>query len=157
MRNFSLTHPIRQLALVVAGFVVAVVLLEADGLARWADHLEIGLLRTVAVPVTGAVQKAIDPLGVPTLRDHALESLARIGWSDDAALTAKAAPKHDLPAAPGCAATVNVLSPVVAKPGSGFSAAGAQTPLFAGAPSLTDLVPLPPIEAGKQRVVALAG
>ena len=157
MRNLSLTHPIRQLALVVAGFVAVIVLLEADGLASWADHLEVGLLRTVAVPVTGTLKKAIDPLGVPAIRDQALESLARIGWSDDAALMAKIAPKHDLPATAGCATAANVLPLADAKPGSGTAAAGAQTPLFADVPRSMDLAPLPPIEAGKQRVVALAG
>jgi len=157
MRNHSLTHPIRQLTLVIAGFVAVIVLLEADGLSSWADHLEIGPLRAVAVPVTGAVKKAIDPLGVPALRDHALESMARIGWSDDAALMAKIAPKHDLPPTVGCATAVNVLPLADAKLGSGTAAAGAQTPLFADVPRSMDLAPLPPIEAGKQRVVALAG
>ena len=86
----TITHPIRQLALVVAGFVVAVVLLESQGLASWADHLDIGPLRTVAVPVTGAIKKALDPIGIGAVREHALQALARVGWSDDAALLADA-------------------------------------------------------------------
>jgi lysophospholipase L1-like esterase len=175
MRSISLTQPIRQLALAVAGFLAAMVLLESGGLASWANRLEIGPLRTVAVPVTAAVQKALDPLGMGAIRDHALEALARAGWSDDPARLAEAAntPRSgDLPRASGCAtpASATALNPPSAHgPGSGTTspqpgahnlspnAPGAQTPLLPDLPRATVLAPLPPVEPGKPRVVALAG
>lgn len=161
--------------LAVAGFLVAIVLLESDGLASWANHLEIGPLRTVAVPITAAVQKTLQPLGVATIRDHALEALARVGWTDDAALLAKAAnpPRAcDLPGASSCAtsATANTSNPAstpgsdsgASSPQSGahnlfLNAPGAQTPLLGDVPQTTILAPLPPLEPGKPRVVALTG
>jgi lysophospholipase L1-like esterase len=161
MRKVLLTQSIRQVALVVAGFLVAIVLLESDGLASWANHLEIGPLRTVAVPVTAAVQKVLQPLGVAAVRDHALEVLARAGWTDDAALLAKAAnpPRAcDLPGISGGTAPASANNPhPVTSPGSGFPAPGALTPLLGDVPRTTVLDPLPPVEPGKQRVVALTG
>jgi hypothetical protein len=171
MRSVSLTQSIRQLALLLAGFLTAIALLESGGLASWANHLEIGPLRTVAVPVTASLQKALHPLGVGAIRDHALETLARAGWSDDPALLAEAANTSragDLPKASGCATAASATAPrSILTPGAGSpppgahplspNAPGAQTPLLADLPRATVLAPLPPIEPGKPRVVALAG
>jgi len=161
--------------LVIVGFLVAIVLLESDGLASWANHLEIGPLRTIAVPVTAAIQKTLHPLGVAAIRERALEALARAGWTDDAALLAKAAnPPHtcDLPGVSGCApaAAANTTNPALT-PGSGSgantpdhsmhnrfpNAPGARTPLLEDVPKNTVLAPLPPVEPGKPRVVVLTG
>jgi hypothetical protein len=140
---------------------VTIVLLESGGLASWANHLEIGPLRMVAVPVTTAVQKTLQPLGVAAVRDRALEVLARAGWTDDAALLAKAAnPLHvcDLPEATGSAAPGSANTPhIVSTAGSGSPSPGALTPLLGDVPLTTVLDPLPPVEPGKPRVVALAG
>jgi lysophospholipase L1-like esterase len=174
MRNVTLTYSIRQLGMVVAGFVAAIVLLESGGLASWANHLEIGLLRTVAVPATGAVEKALCPLGVSGLRESALVNLARVGWTDDAALAAEAAnvPRGGAPRACGCAtgaSTARTASGLAAgsargnakmAPGSRASfpnALGSESPLASDVPRMTALAPLPPVEPGKPRVVALAG
>jgi hypothetical protein len=161
MQKVLLTQSIRQLALVVAGFLVAIVLLESDGIASWANHLEIGPLRTIAVPITAAVQKALQPLGVAAVRDHALEVLARAGWTDDAALLAKAAnpPRScDLPGASGSPAPALANTPhTVTTPGSRSPSPGALTPLLGDVPRTTALDPLPPIEPSKPRVVALTG
>jgi hypothetical protein len=178
MRNVTLTHPIRQLFLVLAGFVAAIVLLESGGLAKWADRLEVGPLRTVAVPVAGAVQKALEPLGLSAIRQDALETLARVGWADDAAQLAAAAGANKAPSA-GCGApTANAAvpgpqsAPASAATAAGILAAagtppglraalpnpvGADAPLAAQVPRTTALAPLPPVEPGRQRVVALAG
>jgi uncharacterized protein len=176
----TITHPIRQLALVVAGFVAVIVLLESGGLASWADHLDIGPLRMVAVPVTGAIKKALEPLGIGAVREHALQAMARIGWSDDAALVADAAGTVNSPnltktqecAMPSLANGPTRPSTPGSKPGSAASgthpftpgtagafsnATGSLTPLQSNVPRTTDLAPLPPIAAGKPRVVALAG
>jgi len=163
------------MAMVIVGFLVVIVLLESDGLASWANHLEIGPLRTVAVPVTAAVQKTLHPLGVAAIRDRALEALARVGWTDDAALLAKAAnpPRTcDMPGAAGCATSASANTPNPAStPGTGsgantpdhsmhnpiLNAPGARTPLLGDVPRTTVLTPLPPVEPGKPRVVVLTG
>jgi hypothetical protein len=160
------------MALVIAGFLATIVLLESDGLASWANHLEIGALRTVAVPVTAAVQKTLHPLGVAAIRDHALVALARVGWTDDAALLAKAAnPSRagDLTGVP-TSASANCPNPAsTSGSGSGantpdhsahnlfLNAPGGRTPLLGDVPKTTVLAPLPPVEPGKPRVVVLAG
>src|SRR5271157_3132355 len=153
MRTIPLTHPIRQMFLALAGFVAVVALLECDGLASWANHLEIGMLRTVAVPVTGGMQKTLRPAGLGILREHALNSMARIGWTDDAAelaSAAKAAGAGDKRTASTCVAAN--LPSVPLQP-----AVGGATPLASDVPRTTALAPLPPVGAGKPRVVALAG
>jgi hypothetical protein len=152
MRKLSLTHPTRQLFLVVAGFLVAIVLLESEGLASWANHLEIGPLRALAVPVTGGVQKALAPLGVAAIRSHALEELAHLGWSDDAALLAKAqnpsgANSMAVPGGCGLSGTAAAFR----------KAPGSDAPLASDVPRTTSLVPLPPVAPARPRVVALAG
>jgi hypothetical protein len=156
--------------LAVAGFLVAIVLLESDGLASWANHLEIGALRSVAVPVTASVQKTLHPLGVAAVRDHALEALARVGWTDDAAMLAKAANTFRTCDLSGAAASANI--PILTStPGLGsgannpersthnlyLNAPGGRTPLLGAVPRTTALTPLTPVEPGKQRVVVLAG
>ena len=83
----------------MAAFAVAACLLEADGLAHWAAHLEIGPLRTVAVPATEAWSRALKPTGLFGLRESALDTLARTGWSDDAARVAAMANKGKKPTA----------------------------------------------------------
>lgn len=173
MRNVTLTHSIRQMSLVLAGFLAAIVLLESDGLASWAIHLEIGSLRTVAVPVTGAVAKALRPLGLVALRQGALNNLARVGWTDDAALEAAAVdvPRKDetstVCGAPGLAKAPGsgLVAAAGSAPGKAASrpridlatAAGANSPLLSDLPRVTTLAPLPPVELGRPRVVALAG
>jgi hypothetical protein len=174
----TITHPIRQLALVIAGFGMAIVLLESQGLASWADHLDIGPLRTVSVPVTGAIKNALEPIGIGAVRKNALLTLARVGWSDDAALLADAAgtahsPSLTKPAEcvlPALSSAPNAAPVPGSKPGSASpstrtsgttgtfsSAAGSQTPLLTSLPRTTELTPLPPMAPGKPRVVALAG
>ncbi len=166
-----MTHSIRQMFLALAGCAVATLLLESGGLASWAHHLELGPLRTVAVPVTERVERALRPLGMAALREEALESLARVGWSDDPALLAMVSAPSAMPNRSGCAteaapAGLGSAAGALAKGASfpspaqhnGFlNAAGAQAPLATGVPRVTVLAPLPPIEPGKQRVVALAG
>jgi len=164
MRKVNLTHPIRQLALVIAGFLAAIVLLECDGLVSWADHLEPGSLRTSAVPVAGAMQRAARPFGASIVRTHALLALARVGWSDDAALVAAANTSSVRPGTTQCGC-VSVSNDHSAASGCAVpaaqklfqNAAGARTPLLPAVPRAAVLVPLPPVAPGKPRVVALAG
>jgi lysophospholipase L1-like esterase len=174
----KITHSIRQLTLIVAGFVAVSLLLESDGLAHWADRLEPGPLRTVAVPTTLEIEKTLAPLGVGSFRDAALKNLARVGWSDDEALVAEVASEgRKPPEKRGCAITTAVAASSVGASGAesngsgganagntpAFSgnrfahAAGANAPLANDVPKTLALSPLPPVEPGKPRVVALAG
>ena len=167
MQNVTTKHIVRQMFLALAGFVVAMVVLESGGLKDWAQHLEPGLLRTVALPAISTIDKAVRPLGISTLRDHALEESARTGWGDHAASpahnskpavaaatslpvpeqTAPAAPRPGLPAAADSAPVA--FSPIRPLP--------VTTPSAAAVLRATHLTPLPPVAPGKPRVVALAG
>ena len=156
----------------LAGCVAVALLLESAGLASWANHLELGPLRTVALPVTSAIGRALRPLHLTGFRQEALESLARIGWSDDPALLAAVAPPPapvagdascdaatgSASSAAGQPATARSANPIHASGPNAYSnAAGAQTPLAASVPRSTALTPLPPVDPAKPRVVGLAG
>jgi len=172
MRKVALTNSIRQLSLVFAGFAVAIVLLESDGLASWAKHLEIGPLRAAAAPATAAIAKTLHSLHIDGLRQHALNGLARVGWTDDAAMLA-ANSSVATPAAGGASSTKSMA--FCATPGPSAltahlagkppmaartvvpGAPGSETSLVAAVPRITALAPLAPVDAGKPRVVALAG
>lgn len=158
MRRLTLTHPIRQLALAIAGFLAAIVLLEPDGLANWATHSEMSPLRPLAVLVTGKVQTALAPLGVGAFRSSALEELSHLGWTDDAALLAKAARTSSTKTAGGgCAVANSVATPLTGSGAALTKATGADTPLLGDVPRTTVLVPLSSVAPGKPRVVVLAG
>jgi lysophospholipase L1-like esterase len=173
----KITHSIRQLSLVLAGFVAVSLLLESDGLAHWADRLEPGPLRTVAIPATQAIQKTLAPLGVGAMRDGALKNLARVGWSDDEALLAEVANEAKRPRGAANPACTTASAAAAGNTGMGvagaLSAGAANVPSGAGSvlthatgsdallanevPKTMLLPPLPPVEPGKLRVVALAG
>ena len=147
-------NPIGQMFLALAGFVVAIALIESGGLKEWAGRLEPGPLRTIAGPVTAAVDKVVQPLGVGGLRDRALDEAARLGWSDDAARLARSSrPATFRPAesqmATNAAAGTKTLPSVLA--------AAAVAPLISNVPRTTSLAPLPALKRGKARVVALTG
>ncbi len=163
MRDRRLIQTTRQLFLLLAGFAAVGVVLESGGLANWAVGLEIGPLRTLAVPATQALQSAVRPLGLGEVRDDTLENLARVGWSDDPALTAKVSR--------GEKSSVAVPTPMAKAeqpadargpmglnaPGHRIPAPGASTPLVEEVPVTVKLPPLSDEEERKPLVVALAG
>jgi hypothetical protein len=156
----------------LATFAVAALLLESAGLQHWADRLELGPERTVAVPIANALHLALEPLRLERLRHSTLVGLARIRWSDDPealeeATGATAQPATDSPAT-GAAGTTAVVSPgtrsATSHPAAGTTVAAPKTPpstplsLIEGAPPLfSPLPPIAPVEAGRTRTVALAG
>ena len=155
-RAYPVTHSATEMFLLFAVFLSAALLLESEGLAHWAEGLEPGPLRTVAAPATQAIQQYLAPLNLSTLRAGTLLNLARVGWSDDPALIARAMPQPPAPkttcvaAAAGSAETLAAASPA--------PTAAATAPLVAEVPRAIQLPPsLPPVVAGKPRVVALAG
>src|SRR5579871_1087412 len=99
MRDSRLNHTTRHMFLTLGGFVVAILLLEPDGLQNWAERLEPGLLRTIAVPAVSALDRTVQPLGLAGFRDRTLDEAARIGWSDDAVRTARMATPSTVQAA----------------------------------------------------------
>lgn len=150
MHKVKVTHSVRQLFLAIAGFVAVISLIEADGLARWADRLEPGMLRSIAVPATAVLDKSLRPLGIAALHERALDEAARLGWSDDALRLARNTRQPDAaPSQPGTpAATQGPSAPLQA---------AATAPIAAAVPGATTLSSLAPIEKGKPRVVALVG
>lgn len=148
--------------LTLGGFVVAILLLESDGLENWASRLEPGPLRTVAQPAVSVLDQAIQPLGLGGARDRVLDEAARLGWSDDAARLALVAGPHvdqgdasrlqtsRTSPTPGAA----ILLPPESR--SVLSSA-AVAPIVGNVPHSVSLTPLTPIEPGQTRVVVLAG
>jgi lysophospholipase L1-like esterase len=153
-------NSIRDLAGVLTGFALTIVLLESQALLTWAQRLEVGFGRNAAVEAASAVHDTLVPLGLERLRQQGLADLDLLGWSDDPARLRTAQENaSSLSSGRSCALT-NVLS----RPGSTI-AGGAPTaairgngvPIFREVPKATPLPPLPPTTAGQPRVVALVG
>lgn len=162
MENVRLNHPIRQMFIAVAGFIFAIMFIESAPLKNWAEALRPGMLRTVAVPVTAAIDRSLGPLGIDRLRDRALDESARLGWADDAGRLARstrpASPRSPASSAAPLAAVQSATGAApVATPTRLVHAIAPLVPLAPAVPRATALAPLPPVEPGKPRVVALAG
>jgi uncharacterized protein len=147
--------------LTLGGFVVAILLLESNGLENWANRLEPGPLRTVAEPAASSLNRTLQPLGIARTRDRALDEAARMGWSDDAVRLARMtpAPKERANASPpqtSHESSAPVLS-VFRSESNSILAAAAVAPIVGSVPHIVSIAPLTPIEQGKPRVVALAG
>ena len=50
-------NSVHQLAAVMVGFTVTILLLESGALLTWADRLDVGVARSGAVRVTAALHK----------------------------------------------------------------------------------------------------
>jgi len=151
----------RDLALGAAGFVAAIVLIDSGGLSQWAERLDLGPLRTIAVPVTETVDRGLRPLGIDRVRLTALAELGRVSWSDNPAALVAAAPPP-APAKPPPAKPVKLAANVKAAPAPIPPAPKSAAPLLlspvvAAVPSSTALPPLLPVPPGRPRVVALVG
>ena len=151
MRIPGVRNTTRQLADVVIGSVGMILLLESGGLTVWAKRLNVGVGRTEAVRATSTLHKRLQPLGIENLRQNVLVSLQKTGWSDDAVPVPSIHPPM-MKVDSGkqlfaCGAAPSAL-PVARK-----SAAT----LLAAVPQKIALTPLPPVEVGKPRVVALTG
>ncbi len=162
MRTYRRFSNLAQMAVALCVFGVLALLLESGGLYDWAQRLELGPERTVALPVVTALHDGLVRLGIEGQRKRLLLELARIGWSDDPALLAAANAPAGKPALPG----TNKVAPnapgtplVLAKPTTPTSNLPKGPPIpLAGAPPLnTPLPAIPGVAAGHQRTVALAG
>ncbi len=171
-----------QIALGLAGFIVAIVMLDSGGLAQWAERLDVGPLRAVAAPATAHIDAHLKPLGVDTIRPRLIAALGRLGWSDDpAALAASgqagaqfwpfsaARPPPSPPPQPVGIAPPAPRPPAVARKtqdaGAVFAAVVIHNPpapeaspaIATTLPALTPLPKLGPIPPGRPRQVALVG
>jgi hypothetical protein len=150
----------------VAVFAAMVLVLESGGVYQWAQRLELGPERAVALPVTYALHRGLGWMGLEGLRHDQLATLARSGWSDDAALVAASKAGPDEPAV--------VVRDVFSMPSAATVTAGAKietpavkpvvhTPMLplkpmAGDPPLVSVLPkIPSVRPDKTRTVALAG
>jgi lysophospholipase L1-like esterase len=79
-----------QIAFGLAGFIIAIVLLDSAGLSQWAERLDVGPLRAIAAPATQHIDAHLRPLGVDEIRPRLIATLGRFGWSDDPAALAAA-------------------------------------------------------------------
>lgn len=142
-------NSVHQLAVVMAGFTLTILLLEANGLAQWAERLDVGPARQAAVTVTEAINRAVHPLGVEVIRSESLTGLARLGWSDDPASLA-AARRSLLGDSTRACSVAPMRSPLAPRPLAPVSVA---TPV----PLQTALPPLPLVASGQTRTVVLVG
>ena len=158
-RRFS---NLTQLAAGLCVFAATALLLDSGGLYSWAQSLDLGPERAVALPAATLLHNALAGLGIERERQLALASLARIGWTDDpgAMVIVNAPPTpHETAAIQkrGSAAGV-VKGP---NPPMNISVPQPKHPVqlpLSGAPPLNSTLPaIPAVIAGHQRTVALAG
>jgi hypothetical protein len=74
-----------QLALVMAGFTLTIMLLESEALEQWAQRLEASNAAILAIEATARVHRLLQPLRIEQVREDALSGLDRLGWTDDPA------------------------------------------------------------------------
>lgn len=175
------TDTTRSLAWLMLTFVIAVTLLEANGLLTWAQRLEVGPLRRYALPTVSFLQRSVQPLGIPQLREHALANLHKLqqdeapaelvivkheyaapatimqcpASSASAATTAATAGKQVPAAVP--AATAKPVPPTPRLPEPVVASIDAAALNAIALPTHTPLPALPPLPKGQPRTVALVG
>jgi uncharacterized protein len=149
-------NSVSQLAAVMTGFVLTIVVMESGALMSWAERLDIGPARARAMTATAAIHTALQPLGMERVRRESLAGLDRLGWTDDPARLS-AANRNLISVAHSaspCAAAPHMTGHGIPK---GPAARAAQTPVPASVPRLTPLTPLLPATQGQPRFVALVG
>jgi hypothetical protein len=146
------TNSLSQLAGVIAGFAVTILLLESEALSTWACRLDVNRASEVAVRGTTALNTALRPLQIELVRREGLAALDRLGWSDDPArLEAARLTLSSDKASLSCDVAASTAR-VPEMPPRGVSA-----PLIGSVPMHTTLPQLPAATAGRPRVVALVG
>jgi uncharacterized protein len=162
MPPYRRTQTLRQMSVAMVAFVLLALVLESGGLYDWAQRLELGPERTVALPAATALHRALAPLGLERQRHRILVGLAELGWSDDPQLLAEAHPVPQsadevitIPTSPAIplAGTVTSSTPALNQPVVPLPLAVS----LAAVPVLTEL-PKPADAAPAQHIeVALTG
>jgi uncharacterized protein len=156
MRAYRRFSTLQQMGASLAVFAGLMLVLESGGLYEWAQRLELGPERSVALPLAAGLWRGMGWTGLERGRDRVLVALARSGWGDDPAAATVAA----------VAPVVKVQVPPVVLPAAPAGAgvpAGPSIPrpprviVEGDAPLVTELPAIPAVEAGGQRTVALAG
>jgi hypothetical protein len=161
MRGYRRFSTVGQMAGSVGVFVALALLLESGGLVDWAQRLELGPERSIALPVATVLHRGLARFGLGRARQRTLTALARAGWSDDPAAVEDAEvlaqPKPGASAVPAEAASptpkpheahADVPEPTTLRP---------LPPMKGAPPLLSVLPPIPAVAAGGTRTVALAG
>lgn len=162
MHGYQRFSTVRQMAVSVAVFAALGLVLESGGLYDWAQRLDLGPERTVAVPVTSALHAGLRYLGLERVRHGALLELARTGWGDDAALVAESHVR-DVELKPTMPKVVASVPNVPAKTIIAEVRVAPKTPMLtlrpmAGDPPVLSALPLlAAVPVGKVRTVALVG
>jgi hypothetical protein len=149
---------VKQMSISLAAFVVLILLLESGGLYDWAQRLDLGPERTVALPTFTLLHRALSPLMIEKERELALVTLARVGWSDDPAALAAANPVLPLP--PAAVPPAPAVDPAIKLNTVAVAVAPRPKPTLLqrdSPPTSNILPPIPAIDAGGTRTVALAG
>jgi hypothetical protein len=156
-RRFS---TLQQMSASVAAFVLLALVLESGGLVDWAQRLDLGRERTVALPAVMGLHRALGWVGMERVRRNELVELARIGWSDDPEALAlaregshSAAKVSVPPPGPARVVAMNDAMPVAVP-----SIPKMKRKASVGDPPLLSTLPeIPGVEAGQKRTVALVG
>jgi lysophospholipase L1-like esterase len=161
MRSYRRFSTLHQLAISVCTFAAVALLVDSGGLSRWAERLDLGPERTLALPVTNGLHHAFSWIGLEHLRHAELITLARIRWSDDPAALAEVH-KLNPPAQPNSVTMVtikNAITPATTPivPPTPEPTSRPTRPMIGDPPLFTKLPPLPPVDANKTRTIALAG
>jgi uncharacterized protein len=164
MRGYRRFSNPGQMIVALAMFAALAILLESGGLYDWAQRLELGPERTVALPLATVLHDGLVHLGIEEQRHRMLVGLARVGWSDDPALLAAVDEKRsNVPgkpavAQPGTTSPAAAGTPVVpAKPAGVATVHTAMTPLAGDPPIDSKLPVIAGVVAGHKRAVALTG
>lgn len=175
MSGYKRFSTVGQMAGSVAVFAALALVLESGGVYEWAQRLDLGPERTVALPVASGLHRVLGWTGLERVRKSELVGLARVGWSDDpealAAVAAVPPPSKamvpEIPVATVVSAvpvdgnnvaTTAVVKPVVVEERPTITTPDVPLKPMVGDPPLTSALPkLPAVPAGGTRRVALAG
>jgi hypothetical protein len=164
MRGYRRFSNLGQMIVALAMFAALAILLESGGLYDWAQRLELGPERTVALPVAAVLHEGLVHLGIEEQRHRMLVGLARLGWSDDSALLAAVnetrsnVPGKPAVGPPGTASPGGTRSPVApVKPAGAATVHSAMAPMAGDPPIDSKLPVIPGVVIGQKRTVALAG
>lgn len=165
MRGYSRFSTVGQMAAGLGTFAVLLLVFDSGGLYSWAQRLDLGPERSVAMPVVSALHWGLRHSGLEPLRQRELAALARVRWSDDPGAAERAygtLTEDVMPVSPKPG--VSVGTPLSAVAGTvRVKASVPSTPLLplkpmAGDPPVVSVLPvIAAVPVGKMRTVALVG